>query len=172
MQSVWHNCPTINGVMQKEGIQYKATNVLYAKNTSGVSVSMDIAMAYPTEAAVKKYERKFDFDQSKNTIQLFENYEMLEWKSPLVQSCFVLIKPSIVKPGQLLFALQDGASVAFNYDAKLFDITIEDKILDDERISGIWGKQLYRIQLVAKGNKKTGKHNFSIALINGSNSNK
>ena len=172
MQSLWHNCPTINGVMQKEGIQYKATNVLYAKNTTGVSVSMDIAVAYPTEAAVKKYERKFDFDQSKNTIQLFENYDMLEWKSPLVQSFLVFIKPTIEKPGQLSFALQDGASVAFNYDAKLFDITIEDKILEDERISGIWGKQLYRIQLVAKGIKKTGKHNFSIALINGSNSNK
>ena len=172
MQSLWHNCPTINGVMQKEGIQYKATNVLYAKNTAGVTVSMDIAVAYPTEAAVKKYERKFDFDQSKNTIQLFENYDMLEWKSPLVQSFLVFIKPTIEKPGQLSFALQDGASVAFNYDAKLFDITIEDKILEDERISGIWGKQLYRIQLVAKGIKKTGKHNFSIALINGSNSNK
>jgi hypothetical protein len=170
MQSVWHNCPTINSVMQKEGIQYKATNVLYAKNTSGVSVSMDIAMAYPTEAAVKKYERKFDFDQSKNTIQLFENYEMLEWKSPLVQSFLVFIKPTIEKPGQLSFALQDGASVTFKYDAKLFDIAIEDKLLDDERISGIWGKQLYRIQLVAKGNKKAGKHNFSFALINDSNS--
>ena len=170
MQSVWHNCPTINGVMQKEGIQYKATNVLYAKNTSGVSVSMDIAMAYPTEAAVKKYERKFDFDQSKNTIQLFENYEMLEWKSPLVQSFLVFIKPTIEKPGQLSFALQDGASVTFKYDAKLFDIAIEDKQLDDERIIGIWGKQLYRIQLVAKGNKKAGKHNFSFALINDSNS--
>ncbi len=170
MQSVWHNCPTINGVMQKEGIQYKASHVLYAKNTSGVSVSMDIAMAYPTEAAVKKYERKFDFDQSKNTIQLFENYEMLEWKSPLVQSFLVFIKPTIEKPGQLSFALQDGASVTFKYDAKLFDIAIEDKLLDDERISGIWGKQLYRIQLVAKGNKKAGKHNFSFALINDSNS--
>ncbi len=141
MQSVWHNCPTINGVMQKEGIQYKATNVLYAKNTSGVSVSMDIAAAYPTEAAVKKYERKFDFDQSKNTIQLFENYEMLEWKSPLVQSFLVFIKPTIEKPGQLLFALQDGASVAFNYDAKLFDITIEDKILDDDELDSSSGSK-------------------------------
>jgi len=170
MQSVWHNCPTINGVMQKEGIQYKATHVLYAKNTSSVSVSMDIALAYPTEAAVKKYERKFDFDQSKNTIQLFENYEMLEWKSPLVQSFLVFIKPTFEKPGQLSFALQDGASVTFKYDAKLFDIAIEDKLLDDERISGIWGKQLYRIQLVSKGNKKAGKHNFSFALINESKS--
>ena len=170
MQSVWHNCPTINGVMQKEGIQYKATNVLYSQNAVGVSVSMDIAAAYPADAAVKKYERKFDFNQSKNTIQLFENYELLEWKSPLVQSFLVAIKPTMEKPGQLLFALLDGGSLAFNYDAKLFDIAIEDKILDDERISGIWGKQLYRIQLIAKENKKSGKHHFSIALLNGFNS--
>jgi hypothetical protein len=170
MQSVWHNCPTINSVMQKEGIQYKASNVQYSQNAVGVSVSMDIATAYPAEAAVKKYERKFDFNQSKNTIQLFENYELLEWKSPLVQSFLVAIKPTMEKPGQLLFALLDGGSIAFNYDAKLFDIAIEDKILDDERISGIWGKQLYRIQLIAKENKKSGKHHFSIALLNGSSS--
>jgi hypothetical protein len=170
MQSVWHNCPTINGVMQKEGIQYKASNVQYSQNAVGVSVSMDIATAYPAEAAVKKYERKFDFNQSKNTMQLFENYELLEWKSPLIQSFLVAIKPTMEKPGQLLFALLDGGSLAFNYDAKLFDIAIEDKILDDERISGIWGKQLYRIQLIAKENKKSGKHHFSIALLNGSSS--
>ena len=170
MQSVWHNCPTINGVMQKEGIQYKATNVLYSQNAVGVSVSMDIAAAYPADAAVKKYERKFDFNQSKNTIQLFENYELLEWKSPLVQSFLVAIKPTMEKPGQLLFALLEGGYLAFNYDTTLFDIAIEDKILDDERISGIWGKQLYRIQLIAKENKKSGKHHFSIALLNGFNS--
>ena len=97
---------------------------------------------------------------------------MLEWKSPLVQSFLVFIRPTIEKPGQLLFPLQDGASLVFKYDAKLFDIAIEDKLLDDERISGIWGKQLYRIQLVAKENKKAGKHNFSIALVNGSSSTK
>jgi len=70
------------------------------------------------------------------------------------------------KPGQLLFALLEGGYLAFNYDTTLFDIAIEDKILEDERISGIWGKQLYRIQLIAKENKKSGKHHFSIALLN------
>ena len=112
----------------------------------------------------------YDFNQSKNTIQLFENYELLEWKSPLVQSFLVAIKPTMEKPGQLLFALLEGGYLAFNYDTTLFDIAIEDKILDDERISGIWGKQLYRIQLIAKENKKSGKHHFSIALLNGSSS--
>jgi hypothetical protein len=116
--------------MQKEGIQYKATNVLYSQNAVGVSVSMDIAAAYPADAAVKKYERKFDFNQSKNTIQLFENYELLEWKSPLVQSFLVAIKPTMEKPGQLLFALLKGGYLAFNYDTTLFDIAIEDKILE------------------------------------------
>ena len=167
MQSVWHNCPTINGVMQKEGIQYKASQVQFVQNASGVNVSMDIAAAYPVDAAVKKYERKFDFNQTSNTLQISENYELLEWKAALVQSFLVFLKPDIEKPGQLVFRLADGASVVFAYDAKLFDIAIEDKILDDERMSGIWGKQLYRIQLTAKGNKKSGKHQFSISLLNG-----
>ena len=167
MQSVWHNCPTINGVMQKEGIQYKASNVQFAQNATGVNLSMDIAAAYPVDAAVKKYERKFDFNQTSNTLQISENYELLEWKAALVQSFLVYVKPDIEKPGQLLFRLPDGASVVFAYDAKLFDIAIEDKILDDERMSGIWGKQLYRIQLTAKGNKKSGKHQFTISLLNG-----
>ena len=53
----------------------------------------------------------------------------------------------------------------FNYDPKLFDINLEDKLLDDERISGMWGKQLYRINLTVKDMKKTGKQNFTIQLL-------
>ena len=56
---------------------------------------------------------------------------MLEWKSPLVQSFLVAIKPTMEKPGQLLFALLEGGYLAFNYDTTLFDIAIEDKNLDD-----------------------------------------
>jgi hypothetical protein len=53
MQSGWHNCPTINGVMQKEGISYKANDVQFQQTANSVSLSMDIAAAYPADAAVK-----------------------------------------------------------------------------------------------------------------------
>ena len=164
MQSQWHNCPTINGVMQKEGIQYKASNVKFDQNNNGVSLFMDIATAYPNEAAVKRYERKFDFNTVSNTLHIAENYELLESKEKLTIHFLVYLKPVLEKPGKLIFANNGKDIAAFNYDAKLFDVNIEDKILDDDRISGIWGKQLYRINLVAKDLKKVGKHNFTIAL--------
>ena len=77
----------------------------------------------------------------------------------------VHIKPTIEKPGKIVFNNGEKKLLEFNYDAKLFDINIEDKLLDDERITGMWGKQLYRIILTAKDLKKNGKQNFTIQLV-------
>jgi len=165
MQSGWHNCPTINGVMQKEGLSYKANDVQFQQKANSVSLSMDIAAAYPAEAAVKKYIRIFDFNTEKNSILISENYEMLELKEKLVLHFLVHLKPTIEKPGKIIFMSGEKKLLQFNYDPKLFDINLEDKLLDDERISGMWGKQLYRINLTAKDIKKTGKQNFTINLL-------
>ena len=165
MQSGWHNCPTINGVMQKEGLSYKANDVQFKQKANGVSLSMDIAAAYPAEAAVKKYIRKFDFNTEKNSILISENYEMLELKEKLVLHFLVHLKPTIEKPGKIVFMSGEKKLLEFNYDPKLFDINLEDKLLEDERISGMWGKQLCRINLTAKDIKKTGKQNFTINLL-------
>jgi hypothetical protein len=165
MQSVWHNCPTINGVMQKEGLSYKANDVQFQQTANGVSLSMDIAAAYPAEAAVKKYIRKFHFNTEKNSILISENYEMLELKEKLVLHFLVHLKPTIEKPGKIVFMSAEKKLLEFNYDPKLFDINLEDKLLDDERITGMWGKQLYRINLTAKDIKKIGKQNFTINLL-------
>jgi len=140
MQSGWHNCPTINGVMQKEGLSYKANDVQFQQTANSVSLSMDIAAAYPAEAAVKKYIRKFHFNTEKNSILISET-------------------------GRIIFNNGEKKLLEFNYDPKLFDVNIEDKLLDDERISGMWGKQLYRINLMAKDIKLIGKQNFTINLL-------
>ena len=165
MQSGWHNCPTINGVMQKEGLSFKANDVQFQQTANSVSLSMDIAAAYPAEAAVKKYIRKFHFNTEKNSILISENYEMLELKEKLVLHFLVHLKPTIENPGKVVFMSGEKKLLVFNYDPKLFDIKLEDKLLDDERISGMWGKQLYRINLTAKDIKKIGKQNFTINLL-------
>jgi len=165
MQSGWHNCPTINGVMQKEGLSYKANDVQFQQTANSVSLSMDIAAAYPAEAAVKKYIRKFHFNTEKNSILISENYEMLELKEKLVLHFLAHLKPMIEKPGKIVFMSGEKKLLVFNYDPKLFDINLEDKLLDDERISGMWGKQLYRINLMAKDIKLIGKQNFTINLL-------
>jgi hypothetical protein len=151
--------------MQKEGLSYKANDVQFQQTANSVSLSMDIAAAYPAEAAVKKYIRIFDFNTEKNSILISENYQMLELKEKLVLHFLVHLKPTIEKPGKIIFMSGEKKLLEFSYDPKLFDINLEDKLLDDERISGMWGKQLYRINLTAKDIKKTGKQNFTINLL-------
>ncbi len=56
-QSQWHNCPTINGVPQHDGMEYKANNVSYTKTANRGELTADIATAYPKEAAVKSWKK-------------------------------------------------------------------------------------------------------------------
>lgn len=57
MQSDYHNLPTINGAMQMNGPEYRATNIHHSFTADGGEISMDIAKAYPAEAHIKNYTR-------------------------------------------------------------------------------------------------------------------
>ncbi|HKP15653.1 MAG TPA: heparinase II/III family protein, partial [Gemmatimonadaceae bacterium] len=54
MQSAFHNLPTINGVQQKDGAAFRARDVRHAANATRASLSMDLAAAYPADAAVDR----------------------------------------------------------------------------------------------------------------------
>jgi len=82
MQSQWHNLPSINGVMQHEGGQYKAKNVSFKSTPNGGEFQLDIASAYPTEAHVKNWMRKLTFDGKTNEMTLKETYELSEFVKP------------------------------------------------------------------------------------------
>ena len=55
MQSAWHNLPSFDGIMQKDGAQYRAAGVSCSLSAS--SISMDIAPAYPSASPVSSYRR-------------------------------------------------------------------------------------------------------------------
>src|SRR5438067_13068774 len=63
MQSAYHNLPTIGGVMQKDGAEYRAENVKFVPGKDEVRFSLDIATAYPAEARVKSWERTVVLDR-------------------------------------------------------------------------------------------------------------
>lgn len=65
MQSNYHNLPMINGVPQKFGQEYKATNTVC--NEKKRMFSTDIATAYPAEAKVKSWVRSYALDD-KNSL--------------------------------------------------------------------------------------------------------
>lgn len=58
MQSAYHNLPTINGHMQKDGEEYGAKNISYQLDDNACYIDMDIADAYPAEAGLLSYKRR------------------------------------------------------------------------------------------------------------------
>ena len=76
MQSNYHNVPMINGYPQKFGSKYKATNVRF--NESKSTFSLDIAQAYPKEAAVDTWKRTYRLKA--NALEITDNFKLNEYK--------------------------------------------------------------------------------------------
>ncbi|MDB5120112.1 MAG: hypothetical protein JWN56_1330 [Sphingobacteriales bacterium] len=165
MQSAWHNCPTINGVMQKDGQKYKATDLLFSRKKSELSLTMNIAGAYPAEAAVKSWKRNFRFNTSKNELLLTERYELTAWKDTTKINFLSYASVKELKKGVLTFYDKDQKPVLLmNYDSAIFNWGIETKTLDDERIKGAWGDVLYRITLTLSDKKRSGEYNIRFSM--------
>ena len=66
MQSAYHNLPTVNGFMQHDGEEYRATEV--SCDLEGKRIHMDIAKAYPAECGLLSYHRDARLEAGKEII--------------------------------------------------------------------------------------------------------
>lgn len=57
MQSAYHNLPTVNGCMQRDGKEYGAADTQTRFGEDSCEIRMDIAPAYPAEAGLDHYIR-------------------------------------------------------------------------------------------------------------------
>src|SRR6185312_4333010 len=73
--SAYHNLPTINGIEQKEGTQYAATDVSYQQTKNTSQLSMNIKNAYPADAGIKSWRRLVKMDKNKGLVEVDDNYE-------------------------------------------------------------------------------------------------
>ena len=150
MQSQWHNCPTINGVQQKDGKRYKATDVSYSSTEDTIKFSADIAGGYPEEADVKTWFRTIEFNQKLSTIVVTDKYELKKWIQPLKVHFISHLKPEKIT-GQIKLN-NNGSTLLMDYDSKLFNVEFDTKIIDkeDNILRGIWGDSVHRMTLVEK----------------------
>lgn len=159
MQSAWHNLPTINGIMQKEGIKYRASNVQYSDHGGDVHLSMNIAGAYPPEAGVRSWVRSLDFKQ--DGILLKEQYTLLKYNSPFTLSLITPMQTIKVEGDQITLANESGQHLTIRFDPRHFEVKIEDKPLADPSLQHSWGKSLKRILLMDKSAKLKGDYTLS-----------
>ena len=142
MQSGYHNLPQINGCDQKEGKQYAAKVISHKPG----QLTLDIAGAYPQEAAVKSWKRTVK--AAKGGITVSEEYNLSEWREPL---------------RLMLMTVNPDALSHLSYDSSQLSAAIED-ISDrlDPLLQGMWGQQMYRVVLTVKSRQTKGTVRYSI----------
>jgi hypothetical protein len=142
MQSGYHNLPQINGIDQKDGKAFAAKVISHKDG----QLTLDIAGAYPAEAAVKSWKRTVT--ATKSGISVTEDYELSDFIAPT---------------RLMLMTTNRDALKHIRYNSNQLEATIED-ISDklDPLLQGMWGKEMYRIVLTMKSAKTKQKIRYKI----------
>jgi hypothetical protein len=156
MQSNYHNLPLINGVPQQFGAQYRSANVLFDPKKN--LFSLNIANAYK-DAAVKSYVRNYTL--SANALTIEDVFELTAVKVANRVHFMTWAKPQLPTPGTVLLE-KDGVPVKMQYDATVFDASIDTIPQTDQRLSRVWGDAIYRLVLTAKKTSLKGRYKWII----------
>jgi hypothetical protein len=169
MQSAYHNLPTINGVMQKDGREFKARDVSYKSDGKSAAFGLDIAGAYPEEAGIKSWQRTITLRRGKDIV-ISDRYVLKEAKKELELSLMSWRVPVLEVEGRIRLGLPEeteavgksSTSLSILYDRTKFRAEVEPLLLEDPQLRASWGEKIYRILLTALKTQPAG--NFSVRI--------
>jgi len=166
--SDFHNLPTINGVNQSPGANFKALDVTFLSNQSFSQLSLDISHAYPQSAGVTKWQRVIRLNRGKNVV-VSDLVTLIE-TGQLVQHLMTCYPAEVTKPGELVihFDSKNGNIKDFivEYNPTKFIVAVEKIKLEAPEDAGIrlnWGETINRINFTSKTLKPNEKFRFSIS---------
>lgn len=160
MQSAYHNLPSINGINQKEGLQYRASNVKV--NKSKRTFSVDISNAYPEEAKVNKWTRTYKLGN--NVLGIKDEFILMHADVPVEINFMTWGHIDTSKSGKVFVSVK-GRKACLLYDRNTFDLNLDTLRLTDSKLSDVWGENVYRINLKSKKNELKGNYSFLIQKI-------
>ena len=163
--SSYHNLPTINGIEQKDGSNFKATKVEYLPTDSVTSLKLDIATAYPKDAGIVSWIRTVSA-YKKSSIEVSDNYILSNAPTSITQSLMTVCPTDINEIGKISFKLPDNKQVVLNYNPDQWTVSKEMVSLDlpeSQAFKNSWHHQsIWRILLTNKEKKQSGIINYKI----------
>lgn len=156
MRSNYHNLPSINGVEQVFGKEYKASDIRIDERQK--ALAMNIAGAYPEAAAVNQWTRSYQLNDKELIVK-----DKFSLKKALLPNeiHFMLWGDISIKDGVVKIDV-DGKKATLLYDKKIFDPMLETIPLPDVRLSRVWGHEIYRLTLKAKKKATKGEYLFKV----------
>ena len=153
MQSQYHNLPTINGYMEKDGRKYAASDVAYHQTDKEAVLTLNISKAYPAEAKLESWKRTITLKRN-SSVNIKEQYKLKEYLKPVVLNFMTNHTVDITTPGKVLLT-KDGRSFEMVYDKNKYTATTEnvfsaDTTRKNSMIKLSWGNEVSRIILTGK----------------------
>ena len=167
MQSAYHNVPTINGMMQKEGRDYKGRYVEFKTHITRARLQMNLERAYPEEAAIRSWVRILTLNRDAG-IDLQDSFMLNEYKAPSMLHFMTPRTVEVVEPGLIAFRAGEASvelparDIFMHYDAEALEVNLETIVLEDTRLVAGWGERLTRVSLIIKGTGTNGE--FAIRI--------
>ncbi len=164
MRSSYHNLPEVDGVDQAPGRDHHASDVAQAVDGDSASIRLDIAGAYPAEAAITSWVREVGLDRADPRVTLQERWQLdrdpvsvvlhLMCAGPVDTSTIgrIVVRP----PGS-------GRPLAVDYDPDTLAVMVEPIAVDDRRLTPVWGPTLYRATLAARNPGRDGSWRLSMS---------
>ncbi|WP_308638255.1 heparinase II/III domain-containing protein [Paenibacillus silvisoli] len=171
LQSQYHNLPTVRGVLQRDGGQYKARYAEYSQQGGRSELRMDIAGAYPEEAGIAAWERTVRLDRDGvPSVTVGDVFSMkdgapAEMFHSLVTPCDPIIGGE--GSGEILLTYAPGKQAVIRYDAEQLRARIEKIDHMESRLRRNWGDRMYRIVLEERQPVAAGERTIAVTLNRG-----
>ncbi|WP_157949880.1 heparinase II/III domain-containing protein [Vallitalea okinawensis] len=160
MQSGYHNLPVINGVDQKDGEAYYGSVCDYEATEKSMSITYELAKAYPDEACVNTYQRRLVLDRKEKVVRLEDKYHLSQLKEPMAWHLMTQKEPLMTNNG--LTIINDGTELHIDMPVDHFVLEIEKVPLDDKNLKSVWGEHIYRTKFIKKDEKL--RSDFSLLM--------
>lgn len=161
MQTQWHNLPVINGTEQRHGRAFAARDAGHQADDHGVTFRLDLAGAYPAEAAVQRWIRTLRLERGRGIV-LTDDYELSAAREPAVLNFITHAAPEVSTPGLVRLHTPAGRAALLHYDASRFTATVERRAIDDPLLAASWGDSLHRVRLTEISAALGARHKFRI----------
>jgi hypothetical protein len=142
MQSAYHNLPTVNGIQQQAGEEFRATDVTYHADDVAARFSLDIAGAYPKSSGVTSWRRTCCLHRDNPRVEVAEEFELARPSAEIMLSLMTPIPPVVNHAGAVTLGPVD-----VTFDGTALTASTEEIQLDDEGLRSSWGERLFRLVL-------------------------
>ncbi|WP_158606768.1 heparinase II/III domain-containing protein [Paenibacillus ginsengarvi] len=158
MQSGYHSVPTVNGHMQRDGDEYRATGAEYAAAADVSRLTLELASAYPHKAGLDSWTRACRLiREPRVAAELEERFAFRDGaECGFTLNFMTCCQTRIEAGGRIAFLRDEREALTMEYDDRQFAAAIETIVLEDKKLKRAWGGFLYRIVLTPLQTKRRG----------------